>query len=111
MATLPTVQADLTRLWATPATAACQVPSAVRYTQQVNFYRGAFMPRPQSAVVNQPKQFVQIRPSSPPVVGQCMVGIVVSHPFHAAGTEVVTSPVLSIDGQRVQTRSSVYELR
>lgn len=56
------------------------------------------------------KQFVRIRPKSPPEVGKSMVGIVESHPFHAPGTEVVTTHVLSITGRQAHTRSSVYEL-
>jgi hypothetical protein len=65
---------------------------------------------PLSSYTGKPKQFVQLKPSKPPQLGHSMVGIVVSHPFHPPGTEVATTNVLSIEGSRVETRSSVYEL-
>jgi hypothetical protein len=65
---------------------------------------------PLSSYTGKPKQFVRIRPSAAPEVGKPMTGIVESHPFHKPGTEVVTTPVLSIEGRHAQTRSSVYEL-
>ena len=65
---------------------------------------------PLSSYTGKPKQFVQLKPTVEPKVGCAMRGVVVSHPFHSPGTEVVTTPVLSIDGSKVQTRSSVYEL-
>lgn len=65
---------------------------------------------PISSYTGKQKQFVRIRPKSTPEVGKSMIGIVESHPFHAPGTEVVTTPVLSIDGRQARTRSSVYEL-
>lgn len=57
-----------------------------------------------------PKQFVQLKPNEPPEIGKGMIGRVISHPFHPPGTEVATTHVLSIDGNRVETRSSVYEI-
>jgi hypothetical protein len=65
---------------------------------------------PLSPYTGNPKQFVRIRPLSPPQIGKSMVGIVESHPFFPRGTEVSTTHVLSIEGRHAQTRSSVYEL-
>lgn len=56
------------------------------------------------------KQFVKIRPDSPPEVGKGMTGIVRQHPFHPPGTEVTTTPVLSIEGNKVETNGSIYEI-
>lgn len=65
---------------------------------------------PYSEYLRKPKQFVRIRPHQPPQIGQSMVGTVLEHPFHPPMTEVCTTAVLSIEGNRVETRSSVYEL-
>lgn len=65
---------------------------------------------PLSSFTGKPKQFVQLKPDAAPQVGKSMRGIVVSHPHFPPGTEVATTHVLSIDGNRVETRSSVYEL-
>jgi hypothetical protein len=56
------------------------------------------------------KQIVQLKVSKQPVVGQGMTGVVISHPLHKPGTEVATSNVLSIQGNRVETKRSIYEL-
>lgn len=56
------------------------------------------------------KQRVTLRVSKPPVVGEGMRGIVVEHPFHPPGTEVVTTKVLSITEDFVETRHSIYTL-
>lgn len=45
-----------------------------------------------------------------PVIGKGMVGTVVEHPHHAAGTEVATSPVLALRGNMVETKTYIYEL-
>lgn len=65
---------------------------------------------PHSEYLGRPKQLVRIRPDAPPQVGQSMKGIVQAHPCWPAGTEVCTSPILSVQGNRAETRSSVYIL-
>jgi len=62
------------------------------------------------AVLPEPKQFVRLRAHGAPRLGENMLGTVVAHPRHPSGTEVVTSPVLHIEGSRVRTRYSEYEL-
>lgn len=56
------------------------------------------------------KQKVVLKVQEEPVVGKGMRGVVVDHPFHPPGTDVVTTAVLSIDGTRVETKHSVYEI-
>lgn len=56
------------------------------------------------------KPIVRIRPSTQVEVGKNMVGHVLSHPFHAAGTEVVTSPVLMVDDKFAHTKTYRYEV-
>lgn len=56
------------------------------------------------------KQFVKLKPTSSPEVGKGMTGIVLEHPFHPKGTEVATTKVLSIEGNRVETNGSIYEI-
>lgn len=65
---------------------------------------------PFSTYLGRTKQFVKLRLSQPAKLGEGMIGYVLEHPFHPAGTEVSTTPVLSLEGNRAETRSSVYEL-
>lgn len=65
---------------------------------------------PISSYTGKPKQFVRIRPDETPQIGKSMSGTVISHPHFPQGTEISTTHVLSIEGTRVQTRSSVYEI-
>lgn len=39
-----------------------------------------------------------------------MVGKVLNHPNHSSGSEVVTSRILKIEGNRVETRNTIYQV-
>lgn len=47
---------------------------------------------------------------APELRGMALQGVVYDHPDHADGTQLVTSPIMSVSGRAVQTRNTLYEL-